>query len=116
MRETLSPMAKGREASIALLTAAGATASSQGAMRGSVSAPTCSQSQARFSRAALRLPRARPAFTAAPFKRPGGGAGNARDLDLVALQQPVEHAPGKGPVRAAALQREVDPLGLGHGL
>ena len=28
------------------------------------------------------------------------------------LEQPIEHAPGEGAVRAAALQREVDQNGL----
>ena len=95
MRETVSPSAKGNEASIAPLMAEGATASSQGVMRGSVIAPTCSQSHARFSRAASGPPRARPALSAAPFSAPAEVPDMPRDLDLVAFQQPVEHAPGK---------------------
>ena len=46
--------------------------------------------------------------------RAGRGGGDALDLDVVVLEQPVERAPGEGAVRAAALQREVDDL-LAHG-
>ena len=51
----------------------------------------------------------------------GAGAADALDVDLVVLEQPVEHAPGEGAMGAAALQREIDNapiirrLGLGHG-
>ena len=38
----------------------------------------------------------------------GRGAGDAVDLEPRLFQQPVEHAPGEGAVRAAALQGEVD--------
>ena len=40
--------------------------------------------------------------------RAGRGAGDRLDLDPGLLQQPVEHAPGQGAVRSAALQRQVD--------
>ena len=39
--------------------------------------------------------------------RPGRGAGDRLDLDPGLLEQPVEHAPGEGAVRPAALQRQV---------
>src|SRR5262249_39098695 len=32
------------------------------------------------------------------------------DLQPLVLEQPVEHAPGKGAVRAAALERQIDAL------
>ena len=38
------------------------------------------------------------------------GAGNALDLEPAIVEQLVEHAPGEGAVRAAALQRQIDPL------
>src|SRR3546814_5045470 len=37
----------------------------------------------------------------------GGGAADRLDRDALVGQQAVEHAPGEGAVRAAALQREV---------
>ena len=40
------------------------------------------------------------------------GAGNALDLEPAVGEQLIEHAPGKRAVCAAALQREIDPLGL----
>ena len=42
--------------------------------------------------------------------RAGRGAGNALDGKPPVLEQMIEHAPGEGAVRAAALQREVDAL------
>ena len=39
-------------------------------------------------------------------------AGDAVDLEPRLLEQPVEHAPGEGAVRAAALQREIDEDGI----
>ena len=42
----------------------------------------------------------------------GAGGGDALDVDAAVLHQLVEHAPGEGAVRAAALQRQVDGLGL----
>ena len=42
----------------------------------------------------------------------GGGAGDRLDLEALVLQQPVEHAPGVGPVGTAALQGEVDAFDL----
>ena len=42
--------------------------------------------------------------------RAGRGAGNALDREPPVLQQMIEHAPGEGAMRAAALQREVDGL------
>ena len=39
-------------------------------------------------------------------------AGNALDGEPVVAQKLFEHAPGEGAVRAAALQREIDALGL----
>ncbi len=41
--------------------------------------------------------------------RPGAGAADTDDLEVLFLQQAVEHAPGEGAVGAAALQGEVDP-------
>ena len=41
------------------------------------------------------------------------GAGTRRadpaDLELLVLEQPIEHAPGEGAVRAAALKSKIDP-------
>src|SRR4029079_11070954 len=42
----------------------------------------------------------------------GAGAGHRWHVDADILQQPVEHAPGESPMRAAALQRDVDLLGF----
>ena len=44
--------------------------------------------------------------------RAGRGAGNAVDLQPGLLEQAIENAPGKGAVRAAALQREIDENGI----
>ena len=44
----------------------------------------------------------------------GAGRGDALDVDAAVLHQLVEHAPGEGAVRAAALQREVDGPDLGR--
>ena len=77
-------------------------------------------------------PEAPPAHSRAPWRRPciavgqhrgvhgtGRGAGDAVDPQPWLFEQPVEHAPGEGAVRAAALQREVDqpwrPLVAGRG-
>src|SRR4029077_173284 len=46
--------------------------------------------------------------------RAGRGAGDRFDLDALVLEQPVEHAPGVGAVRAAALEGKIDALRL-HG-
>src|SRR5207249_4443735 len=46
--------------------------------------------------------------------RPGAGAAHPLDGDALVLEEAVEHAPGEGAVRAAALQREVDGLALAH--
>ena len=47
----------------------------------------------------------------------GAGRGPRDGLDGEGrlLEQPVEHAPGEGAMRAAALKGEVDALGVGHG-
>ncbi len=42
--------------------------------------------------------------------RAGAGRADALDGDALVLEQAVEHAPGEGAVRAAALQRQVDGL------
>ena len=55
----------------------------------------------------------RPRRHGRPVQRPRRGAADPGDVDLVPLKQPVEHAPGKGPVRAAALQGQVDGFGGG---
>ena len=47
--------------------------------------------------------------------RAGRGAGDAFDLEPAVFQQMIEHAPGEGAVRAAALQREIDALGRERG-
>jgi hypothetical protein len=39
---------------------------------------------------------------------PGRGAGYAFDAEPRLIEKAVEHAPGKGSVRATALQRKVD--------
>ena len=44
------------------------------------------------------------------IQRPGAGAAHAVEAQTPVLEKPIEHAPGKRAVRAAALQREVDPL------
>src|SRR5260370_27323605 len=44
----------------------------------------------------------------------GRGAGDRLDLEPVLVEQAIQHAPGIGTVRAAALQGEVDALDL-HG-
>ena len=44
--------------------------------------------------------------------RAGRRAGNAIDSQPGLLEQAIEHAPGKGAMRAAALQREVDQTGI----
>ena len=44
--------------------------------------------------------------------RAGGGAGDAVDLEPGLFQQAVEHAPGEGAMRAAALEGEVDEDGI----
>src|SRR6185437_3711759 len=48
------------------------------------------------------------------INRTGRGAGNAFDLKPAVVEQMVEHAPGEGAERAAALQRQIDAL-LGFG-
>src|SRR3954462_9766740 len=48
-------------------------------------------------------------------RRPGGGARDAFDVDAVIRQEMIEHAPGEGSMRAAALQAEIDLLGRGSG-
>ena len=40
--------------------------------------------------------------------RPGRGAAHRGDVEPGLLEQPVEHAPGEGAVRAATLQRQAD--------
>ena len=71
------------------------------------------------ARPAARSPRAPPAPPSRPpvaiavgedggVHRAGGGPGDRLDLDPVLLEQPVEHAPGEGAVRPAALERQVD--------
>ena len=40
--------------------------------------------------------------------RPGAGAADPADVDRLLLEQAIEHAPGEGAVRPAALQREVE--------
>jgi hypothetical protein len=47
--------------------------------------------------------------------RAGRRAGDAVDLQPRLLDQPVEHAPGERPVRAAALQGQVDQQRFGGG-
>src|SRR5207342_3729611 len=42
------------------------------------------------------------------------GAGNAFDAEPLVAQEMVKHAPGEGAMRAAALQAEIDALGLLH--
>jgi len=44
--------------------------------------------------------------------RAGRRAGNAIDSKPRLLEQTIEHAPGKCPVRASALQREIDKDGI----
>ena len=46
------------------------------------------------------------------IQRTGAGAGDGGEAQTVGLEQAVEHAPGEGAVRAAALQREVEWAGL----
>ena len=78
----------------------------------------------------FRKPLARPFGAAANpavgqrdrVHRAGAGAGDRRQLKPPVLQQPIQHAPGEGAVRAAALQRDVDAFSLlrlavrGHGV
>jgi len=45
-----------------------------------------------------------------PVQRPGRSAADAPDLDSRLVQQPIQNTPGKGAMRAAALQGQVDPL------
>ena len=40
----------------------------------------------------------------------GGRAGHARDMDAAVFQQMIDHAPGEGAMRAAALKRQIDLL------
>ena len=42
------------------------------------------------------------------IQRPGRGAGDRRHLDIVLVQQPVQHTPGKRAMCATALQRQID--------
>src|SRR6266446_5034078 len=51
--------------------------------------------------------------------RTGRSTGDALDLEPSVLENMIEHAPGEGAVRAAALQRQVDLLSIRsmrHGL
>ncbi len=48
--------------------------------------------------------------------RAGGGARDCGDLQPLFVQQPVEHAPGIGPVGTAPLKRQVDADGPAHGV
>ena len=43
--------------------------------------------------------------------RSGAGGADAFEGDAFIFQQPVEHAPGEGAVRAAALERQVNGMG-----
>src|SRR6185369_9418519 len=69
---------------------------------------------------AQRLARAVAAVAHPALQQDGGvhraGAGAAHRLELQpsVLDQGIEHAPGEGAVRAAALQGEIDALGRGH--
>ncbi len=45
--------------------------------------------------------------------RAGAGRGNPLDVDPLLLEQAIEHAPGEGAMGPAALQGEIDRLGIG---
>ncbi len=57
----------------------------------------------------VRPPAIEPVGEHDGIDRAGRGAGNALDLEAAVVEQLIEHAPGEGAMRAAALQREVDP-------
>ena len=73
-----------------------------------------------FQKAASAAARARSAALRPALQHDGGihgaGAGAAHRLERQAavLDQRIEHAPGEGAVRAAALQGEIDALGRTH--
>ena len=48
------------------------------------------------------------------FDGAGARGADGDDVQAVVGQQPVEHAPTEGAVRAAALQSKTDPFGLFH--
>ena len=48
--------------------------------------------------------------------RTGGGTGNAVDPEPWFLEEPVEHAPGEGAMRTAALERKVDQKCIANGI
>ena len=50
-----------------------------------------------------------PRLQRGPVQRPRRGAGDTGDLHRLILKQPVENAPGKGAMRAAALKGDIDP-------
>ena len=69
------------------------------------------QNRARVARASGRPAAGQAVGEGDAVHGAGAGAADAGDLEPAVLEQPVEHAPGEGAVRAAALQRQVDPLG-----
>jgi hypothetical protein len=45
---------------------------------------------------------------------PRACAGNGGNIEIIVPEQPVQHTPGKGTMRPATLQGQIDPLFLCH--
>ena len=69
------------------------------------------KSASRFC-ASARPPRARPSASITAFMAPAEVPEMPSIASRSSLKQMVEHAPGEGAMRAAALQGEIDALGL----
>ena len=61
-------------------------------------------------RAPARPDSARPARHGNRVDGAGAGRAHPGDVERLVLEQPVEHAPGEGAVRAATLERQIEAL------